>query len=126
MFITFAIFVSRLKERVSLSLRSALTRRSQIVNDAFILSWLLRIVACMHVCMYIYIYIYIYIYMYIYIYVYICMYIYICVCMYVCIYICRVVIVLENYVLLVVNKDRNSIRCQYVCRCVAGLHSVIL
>ncbi|KAI0238986.1 hypothetical protein LSAT2_010258 [Lamellibrachia satsuma] len=37
----------RLKERtVSLSLCSALTRRSQIVNNAFVLSWLLRIVAC--------------------------------------------------------------------------------
>ena len=64
--------------------------------------------ACMYVCMYIYVYMYIYMY--------ICIYI----------YICRVVIVLENYVLVVVNKDRYSIRCQYFWRCVAGLHSVIL
>ena len=28
--------------------------------------------------------------------------------------------------MVVVNKDRNSIRCQYFWRCVAGLHSVIL
>ena len=44
-------------------------------------------------------------------------------CMY--IYICRVVIVLENYVLVVVNKDRNFIRCQYFWRCVAGLRIYI-
>ena len=53
---------------------------------------------------------------------YACMYL----CIYIYIYICRVVIVLENYVLVVVNKDRNSIRCQYFWRCVVGLHSVIL
>ena len=64
---------------------------------------------------------YVYIYIYIHIYIHIHTYIYIYI-----IYICRVVIVLENYVLVVVNKDRNSIRCQYFWRCVARLHSVIL
>ena len=35
-----------------------------------------------------------------------------CVCVCIYIYICHVVVVLENYALVVVNKERNSIRFQ--------------
>ena len=38
----------------------------------------------------------------------------------------RVVVVLENNVLVVVNKDRNSIRFQYFWLCVVGLRKHLL
>ena len=50
----------------------------------------------------------------------------VCVCVCVYMYVCRVVVVLENYVLVVVNKERNSMYFQSIWHCVIGLRKHLL
>ena len=47
-------------------------------------------------------------------------------CVHECVYIYRVVVVLENYVLVVVNKERNDVRFLSIWHCVAGLRKHLL